>query len=528
MYATHFGLDGPLFRSGVAQDETLLVGDPDAYADLTTHARIALSTPDAAIVLLGPPGVGKTTQAGAVLRAVMGSARAAVVWLRTPPATPHELLESLLVELGLEPYKQSRAERLQAWRQLLVELTATETRVVIAVERANEAATAVLHALDALTAPDLHGCAGANLILMAPDGFRQTLDQAALVGLRQRIRLVRRVRPLDAGGVATYLRAAVERGGAVFDRVFAPDAVDALASHSGGIPRVLNHLADSALALAALRREPVLTGALVHEVAADVYELGHEPAPKADGSDPTARGADVPNVVAPGAEDADAAGNDDGDGFAAPGDGDDLAAPGDGDDLDAHGDEDDLAALGDDMLRVGAVPTTAAEPHADRGAALAATAVDDWLAAHALDDSLTAPALADSPAGTALEDPLAENVFVDPLAETATVELGDEPAWAEDVGSSDPADSAPFAPDAADSTGDAGAGEIPVLTDWIDERSAPSGHDDLDMLDAAETLTLLGDDVDAFAAEISAELLAAEDDTDPDESRAANPSAAAR
>ena len=66
-----------------------------------------------------------------------------------------------------------------------------------------------------------------------------------------------------------------------------------------------------------------------------------------------------------------------------------------------------------------------------------------------------------------------------------------------------------------------------MLTDWIDDREAPPVHDDLDMLDAAETLTLLGEDVDAFAAAVAEDLVAADDDPDP-RVPATKPSIAAR
>lgn len=492
MYANHFELDGPLFAPGIAQDESLLVGDPDAHADLMTHARIALSTPDAAIALTGLAGVGKTTLAGAALRAAAGSTRSAAVWLRTPPASPPELLESLLVELGLEPYKQSRAERLQAWRQLLIELAATETRVFVALERAHEAPVPVLQALDALTAPDPQGCAGANLILMGPDALRQTLDHPDLVGLRQRIRLVRAVDPLDAAGVAAYLRAAVERQHGTFEQVFAQDAVEALALGSGGIPRVLNHLTDSALSVAALRDEPTLTGARVLEVASDVY--GFEPV-RTEGS-------------------SEIAASDAADGDAGCGEGGNERVTG-----------------ADGTPREDAVTASIDAPQPIDPAALDATTlgrtldIDD---APGLDDAFGFDDAFRVDPMLAADDAFKPDRALEPedaLAETASVELDEEPAWADATGSGEPADAVSFAPGKADPSAD--AEEIPVLTDWIDDREAPPVHDDLDMLDAAETLTLLGEDVDAFAAAVAEDLVAADDDPDP-RVPATKPSIAAR
>ena len=58
MYATHFNLNGRLFASGIAQDDARFVDEREEEAGLP--AAVALSAPDSVLVLLGPPGVGKT------------------------------------------------------------------------------------------------------------------------------------------------------------------------------------------------------------------------------------------------------------------------------------------------------------------------------------------------------------------------------------------------------------------------------------------------------------------------------------
>src|SRR5690606_2825751 len=79
MYATHFKLNGRLFAPGIAQDDAWFVDERDADAGLP--AAVALSAPDSVLVLVGPPGVGKTAYAAQALRASAGPAGA------PPPAT---------------------------------------------------------------------------------------------------------------------------------------------------------------------------------------------------------------------------------------------------------------------------------------------------------------------------------------------------------------------------------------------------------------------------------------------------------
>ena len=68
---------------------------------------------------------------------------------RTPqPTNAAELLELVLVELGVGTARTTRIERLQLWRQFQGEMRATESRLFVVVERTEDIACEVLHALD--------------------------------------------------------------------------------------------------------------------------------------------------------------------------------------------------------------------------------------------------------------------------------------------------------------------------------------------------------------------------------------------
>lgn len=267
MYATHFKLNGRLFAPGIAQDDARFVDERDA--DQGLPAAVALSAPDSVLVLLGRPGIGKTTFAANALRTATGAMRCAIAWIGTAPASAHELLELLLAEFGFEPYRQSRAERVQTWRQFLMELGATETRVFVGLERAHDLEAPVLSALDTLTTADPNACAGASLVLMGTEDLAKRLEEPSLEPLRQRVRLVKRLHPLDAASVERYLGHAAQRAGSAVDRLFTSDGIAALVRHSDGIPRLVNHIAEGALALAALRGVPLVDGSLVAQVAAE-------------------------------------------------------------------------------------------------------------------------------------------------------------------------------------------------------------------------------------------------------------------
>ena len=115
MYHAHFGLEHALSGDGIAADADVFRAAK--HDRLIAHFKLALASPSSCIVLHGPAGVGKTTVTSAALRAT--STRLAIAWLGGMATNASELLELLLVELGVSTLRTTRMERLQLWRQLL-------------------------------------------------------------------------------------------------------------------------------------------------------------------------------------------------------------------------------------------------------------------------------------------------------------------------------------------------------------------------------------------------------------------------
>ena len=259
MYRAHFGLKKSLIDAGIAQDTAVFRSTK--REPITSNLAVAFTSPDAIVTLSGTAGIGKTTLISAALRA--RSTRLALAWLNAMPTNATELLELLLVEFGFDAHRATRIERLQMWRQFLGEMSATDSRVFIVVERTEDFPPEVLRALDALTAADTNGCAGANVVLLGNEGLDEHLKPQLLDSLRQRIRLRQRLLPFTVAELEEYLRHHVACAGGEFERVFAPGAVAALHRYSAGIARVVKNLCETALTLAASEGQPQLTPELI-------------------------------------------------------------------------------------------------------------------------------------------------------------------------------------------------------------------------------------------------------------------------
>src|SRR5690606_948134 len=155
----------------------------------------------------------------------------------------------LLAEFGLGTARAGRVERLQSWRQFLSEMGATESRVLVIVEHAEELPVAVLRTLESLTAADPNGCPGANVVLTGQPSLHAVLAAPALQALRQRVRLRQPLEPLTRAETERYVGYRLERAGGAPVELLPPAALDALHTYSAGVPRVLNNLCESALTL---------------------------------------------------------------------------------------------------------------------------------------------------------------------------------------------------------------------------------------------------------------------------------------
>lgn len=291
MYQAHFGLKKGLFDSGIAQGASVFLGAKQQL--VVANSMVALTTLDSVVVLTGAAGVGKTTVASAALRE--SSTRLALGWLGGTPANASELLELLLVEFGVDAPRAGRMERLQMWREFLNETNATDSRVFVIVERADDMSVALLRSLESFTAADPNGCAGANVVLLGEQAITEQLKSPALDSLRQRIRLRQKLEPLTVDELRAYLDHHVALAGGVLDKIFSADAVGAIHRYTRGIPRLVNNLCETALTLAATRSEQQVTSGLVVTVATTLLGLD-EPASAEQLAEGARRSAPLPRA----------------------------------------------------------------------------------------------------------------------------------------------------------------------------------------------------------------------------------------
>lgn len=269
MYAQHFGFSRPLFGDGVAQDDAVF--RTEATSRLAADLALALERKDAVAILSGPSGTGKSTIAADALRAV--GTRLAFSCISQQLLTAHELLEQLLTDFGFEPYRRSRVERLQQWRQFLSEMTATDSRVCLLIENAELLPPEVLVALHSLTAADAAQAPGCNVILTTTQPAESLLSARELLALNQRVCLRRRIEALSENEVHDYIEFRCRYAGADASQVFDKQTASLLFDYSAGVIRIIDNLLESALRGAAAANETSVTADRIVTVAEDQFGM---------------------------------------------------------------------------------------------------------------------------------------------------------------------------------------------------------------------------------------------------------------
>ncbi len=294
MYRAFFGLGEAPFR--ITPDPRFLHLDPAVQAALdavTTGIveRVGL------VVLVGEVGTGKTTLVRRLLDTLPATVRTVLVL--HPTVSFDEMLDHLLLELGLPVTGGGRDVLLERLREFLPEHARDGGAVAVFFDEAQALDEATLAALPTLLDCATHeGRPAIQVVLAGQPELEARLAAPAVAALRARLGATARLTPLSPDGVAAYVRTRLQHAQARDPDLFTPDALARLATHSGGVPRVINVLCESALVTAFAEGQQRITGALIDAAWADYAPL-HAPGGTPMPAPPPAAQAPEPAPVAP-------------------------------------------------------------------------------------------------------------------------------------------------------------------------------------------------------------------------------------
>lgn len=242
MYLEHFGLQRLPFT--IAPDPDLLYlsrGHQEALA----HLHYALTGHGGLVCLTGEVGTGKTTLCRAFLHQLPAHVRSA--YLFNPQLSATELLHSLCDELGILVDKQaSPRELFNRLNHELLQGYAAGQRFICIIDEAQSMPVPLLEQVRLLTNLETDKEKLLTVILVGQPELRQQLARHDLRQLSQRITARYHLQHLSFSETRAYLQHRCRLAGAQRP-LFSAAAQWQLWRASGGIPRLLNSLADRAL-----------------------------------------------------------------------------------------------------------------------------------------------------------------------------------------------------------------------------------------------------------------------------------------
>ena len=218
------------------------------------------------VQLTGEVGTGKTTLCRLLLEQLPENTRVALVL--NPKLSPVELLETMCEELKLDiaSKKGSLKALVDTLNIYLLDAYAQGLRVVLIVDEAQELSTESLEQVRLLTNLETPTQKLLQIILLGQPELRDKLHQPELRQLAQRITARYHLMPLDRAETEGYVRHRLAVAGAArapFSRL----GLRALYRRSGGVPRVVNVIADRALMAGFAREQDALGERLVDRAA---------------------------------------------------------------------------------------------------------------------------------------------------------------------------------------------------------------------------------------------------------------------
>ena len=270
-YLDHFNLTEQPFR---------LTPDPDFVYWSKQHARAkaymesTIWLADGFVVITGEIGSGKTTLLQSFLTELDDDVVFAVVSQTQLNAT--EFLQAILTEFGFKPFKKRKVELLDMLNMHLIEQYSNGKKVVLIVDEAQNLSEKVLEEIRLLSGIETHKEKVLRIVLAGQPELKDTLESPKLKQLVQRIRLRFHIGPLNSNELREYVDHRLAVAGSKDQKLFGKETFPVIHRFTGGVPRLVNTLCDTALLCAFAEGKPSVSLADIETAIEELDWKEHE------------------------------------------------------------------------------------------------------------------------------------------------------------------------------------------------------------------------------------------------------------
>jgi len=216
-----------------------------AHARAKAYMESTIWFTDGFVVITGEIGAGKTTLIESFLRQL--DSDVVIAQINQTQVSAVEFLQSVLVQFGFSPFKMKKAELMATINGFLIEQYAAGRKVLLIIDEAQNLSLKVLEEIRLLSGIETTKEKVMRIILAGQPELNEKLDSPELIQLMQRVRLRFHLGTLSTDDQRAYVRHRLEVAGANGREIFAEDTFPEIARYSGGVPRLVNTLCDTAM-----------------------------------------------------------------------------------------------------------------------------------------------------------------------------------------------------------------------------------------------------------------------------------------
>jgi type II secretory pathway predicted ATPase ExeA len=222
------------------------------------------------VVLTGEVGTGKTL----ILRSLLGLLQrrdVAFALIFNPTLSPLEFMRYIARDFGLQVGDKAKDELIHVLNGFLLQRHQKGLTTILVVDEAHHLSSEILEEIRLLTNLETSQQKLLQIVLAGQPELDQKLDSHELRQLKQRIALRCHLDPLSVGETKEYMRRRLQIAGATGAvQIFSGPAIEAVFSHSRGIPRLINTICENALLAGYAKHAATITSEIIEDVAREL------------------------------------------------------------------------------------------------------------------------------------------------------------------------------------------------------------------------------------------------------------------
>lgn len=224
-------------------------------------------------VITGEVGCGKTTLVRYLLRRLDDHVTPCVI--SNTPRAQDGLLSWVMMSLDL-PFEGSYPTLFKQFQRFLLDQSAAGRRTVLIVDEAQNLGMSALEELRMLSNVNTDKQQFLQIILVGQPQLRDTLRAPELLQFAQRISSDFHLKPINAEDVTAYIDFRLRSVGSS-EPLFVDEACRIIGQVTGGVPRTINVLCDTALVYGYAAQAKQITAEIVNSVISNKEQFGVVP-----------------------------------------------------------------------------------------------------------------------------------------------------------------------------------------------------------------------------------------------------------